>query len=304
MTNEKPKQNTLISIIIPCYNHARYLTKAIESVFNQNYKDVEIIVVDDESTDNTKELTLSYGNPVKYIYKKNGGLSAARNTGLEHIQGNYVVFLDADDWLYPDALQTNINKLLQNPEAAFVSGGFDRVNTDDNTIEEKIRSIEKDHYIEFLQGNYVGVPAAVMYHRWVLDEIKFNLNAPDSCGDYDLYLNITRKYPVLHHQTKIAAYRIHNTSMSSNSPMMLASVLKVLKMQEGNLKTKKEKDAYQFGFQVWKNYYCCELYYKLRTRKINPNYSILSTLLKYKPKLLLKYLLLNNKLISKKLASQ
>src|SRR5688572_7994074 len=175
MTYHIPKQNSLISIIIPCYNHAQYLTKAIESVLNQNYKDVEIIVVDDESTDNTKEVTLSYGNPVKYIYKKNGGLSAARNTGLEHIQGNYVVFLDADDWLYADALQTNLDFLLQHPEAAFVSGGFDRVNIEDNKIEEKIRSIEKDHYIEFLQGNYVGVPAAVMYHRWVLEEIKFDL---------------------------------------------------------------------------------------------------------------------------------
>ena len=301
MENKASVQNTLISIIIPCYNHATFLTKAIESVLTQNYKNVEIIVVDDESSDNTKEVAESYGDPVRYVYKKNGGLSAARNTGLEYIQGNYVVFLDADDWLYPNALQTNLNLLLKHPDAAFVSGGFDRVNLDENKIEEKIRPIDKDHYIEFLQGNYVGVPAAVLYQRWVLDEMKFDLTAPDSCGDYDLYLKISRKYPVLHHQEKIAAYRIHSSSMSTNSPMMLASVLQVLKRQQKNLKTIKEKKAYLFGFKVWKNYYCSEMYYKLRTRKIKPTSAILITLLKYKPKLFFKFLILSNKLNTKKL---
>lgn len=301
MPDQNYSNNTLISIIIPCFNHATYLKKAIDSVLQQSHKNVEIIVVDDESSDNTKEVAESYGAPVKYIFKENGGLSAARNTGLEYINGNYVVFLDADDWLYPDALQINLNYLLQNPKAAFVSGGFDRVNLEENTIEEKVRQIEKDHYIEFLQGNYVGVPAAVLYSRWILEKFKFNVAAPDSCGDYDLYLNITRSYPVVHHQEKIAAYRIHGANMSSNSPMMLASVLQVLKQQEKKLKTPREREAYEFGFQVWKNYYCSELYYKLRKRKIKPTFQILATLLKYKPTLLIKYILLNNIVVSKKL---
>ena len=89
----------LISVIIPCFNHAHFLPDAIKSVLNQSYKNTEIIVVDDGSSDNTNDVATSFPD-VKYVYQTNQGLSAARNTGLKKSNGKYLVFLDADDFLF------------------------------------------------------------------------------------------------------------------------------------------------------------------------------------------------------------
>src|SRR5258708_4353339 len=97
----------LVSIIIPCYNQSNYLSAAIESVLKQTYSTLEIIVVDDGSTDNTKQVAQGY-DKVVYVYQNNQGLSASRNTGMRNCKGVYLLFLDADDWLYPDAIKINI----------------------------------------------------------------------------------------------------------------------------------------------------------------------------------------------------
>ena len=194
MISGSAKENLkpLVSVIIPCYNHGHFLSEAIMSLFQQNYPSIEIVVVDDGSTDNTREVAESFagikeGVEVKYVFKNNGGLSAARNTGVEKSKGELLVFLDADDWLYPEAIETNFQYLQQNSEAAFVSGAFDRVHIKDNLIEEKKREVKENHYQQLLQGNYIGVPAAVMYRRWVFEEILFDTTPPNSCADYDIY---------------------------------------------------------------------------------------------------------------------
>ena len=81
----------LVSVIIPCYRQAQYLREAVDSVLAQTYSPVEVIVVNDGSDDNTEEVAKSYGDRIRYVYRDNGGLSAARNTGLEHAHGEYVV---------------------------------------------------------------------------------------------------------------------------------------------------------------------------------------------------------------------
>src|SRR5688500_18999403 len=96
----------LVSVIITCYNHAHYLPVAIDSVMMQGYPNREIIVVDDGSSDNTRQVAANYPD-VKYIFQNNSGLSAARNTGIKNSCGELLLFLDADDWLYDDALKTN-----------------------------------------------------------------------------------------------------------------------------------------------------------------------------------------------------
>ena len=92
----------MISVIIPCYNHGKYLGEALESVIAQTYQDWECVIVDDGSVDNTQEVanfyTKGHAN-IKYLQKKNGGLSSARNAGLDHVKGAWIQFLDADDIL-------------------------------------------------------------------------------------------------------------------------------------------------------------------------------------------------------------
>ncbi|MCX5811428.1 MAG: glycosyltransferase family 2 protein [Proteobacteria bacterium] len=110
----------LVSIIIPTYNYAGFLHRAIQSCLNQSYKSIEIIVIDDGSTDNTKEIAESYGNMIIYIQQENSGVSSARNRGLDHAAGDYIAFLDADDYLTENAIEIRLNVLLQNPEAGAV----------------------------------------------------------------------------------------------------------------------------------------------------------------------------------------
>ena len=116
MTPPRLPAAPLISVIIPCYNHGKYLSKAIGSVLAQSHRPIEIIVVDDGSTDNTQAAAAHYPE-VKYIYQHNQGPSAARNTGIDQSSGDFLVFLDADDWLLEDALHINLQYLLKEPLA-------------------------------------------------------------------------------------------------------------------------------------------------------------------------------------------
>ena len=241
----------MISVIIPCYNHAQYLPEAINSVLEQTYSPFEIIVVNDGSTDDTEAVAQRY--PVKYVSQPNSGLSAARNKGIDNSTGEYLVFLDADDWLYKDALTTNYSLLQQHPEAAFVSGGHDKI-ASGQIIPEGDWNINEDHYLNLLQGNYIGMHAAVMYRRNIFNEFRFD-ESLRACEDYDLYLKIARKHPVIHHTKKIAGYRRHENNMSGNTGMMLATVTKVLRRQEPSLRSQKEKDAFKRGLKIWKEYY-------------------------------------------------
>ncbi|MHC4172905.1 MAG: glycosyltransferase family 2 protein [Planctomycetota bacterium] len=98
-------KNISVSVIIPTYNRANFVTKAIDSILAQNYKDYEIIVVDDGSTDNTQEVLNAYRDRISYIYQDNAGVSAARNTGIRASCGEWIAFLDSDDRWMPEKLE-------------------------------------------------------------------------------------------------------------------------------------------------------------------------------------------------------
>lgn len=253
----------LVSVIITCYNHGRFLSYAIESVLKQTWEPwsplaqrwspIEVIVVDDGSTDTTRVVSEQYGR-VRYVYQTNQGLSAARNTGVQKSHGEFIVFLDADDWLYPDALHKDIVVMDHHPNVAFVSGGHDKVDSNKQVLSSESRTIETNHYQQLLKGNYIGMHATVMYRRSVFDTFVFDTSLK-VCEDYDLYLRIAREQPVAHHPHRIAAYRIHNQNMSANIAMMLSGVLDVLSRQEPNLRDDSEREAYRQGRQIWTDYY-------------------------------------------------
>jgi glycosyltransferase involved in cell wall biosynthesis len=243
----------LVSVIIPCYNHSKYLTEAFESVFTQPYPAKEIIVVDDGSKDDTAEVCRRFPE-VKYVYQHNQGLSAARNTGIKNCYGEYLVFLDADDWLLEDAIAINAKYLLNNSELAFVSGAHKKVFVDKGSEILESEIITGNHYWHFLQGNYIGMHATVMYRKSIFDRYSYDTSLK-ACEDYDLYLNISRSNPVLHHTKQIAAYRLHSSNMSGNIELMLSSVLKVLNRQKPFLKDDSERKALTNGNKIWKKYY-------------------------------------------------
>jgi len=253
----------LVSIIIPCYNYGHFLAEAVESVQRQTYTAKEIIIIDDGSTDNTKDVAACYPEVI-YIYQENQGLSAARNTGIKMSQGAYLIFLDADDWLLPGALCVGVASLLHHSHAAFAVGGHIRVYMDGKAIEEKSLCISSDPYTSLLaSGNYLGMISAVMFARWVLNNYAFDTSLKN-CEDYDLYLNITRQHSIVQHNHVISAYRIHTTSMSATTAAMLNGALLVLDRQEKRLTTWQEIEAYHQGIR------CLTMYYNQE-----PNFDVL-----------------------------
>ena len=116
------KDLPLVSVIIPTYNHAAYLPCAIRSCLSQNHSHQEIIVVDDGSTDETREILQPFKKAIIYLYQKNRGVSAARNAGLDLATGDFITFLDADDYLTEDSIEVRLKVLLENRDIGFVMG--------------------------------------------------------------------------------------------------------------------------------------------------------------------------------------
>jgi len=118
--------NARVSVIIPTYNCAQFITEAIESALMQTYTDIEIVVVDDGSTDNTKEILKPYieKNFLTYIYQENQGPGAARNTGIKAATGEYIAFLDADDTLTEDSVEKRINLIEGSSDIGLVFSDY------------------------------------------------------------------------------------------------------------------------------------------------------------------------------------
>jgi glycosyltransferase involved in cell wall biosynthesis len=243
----------MVSVIIPCHNHEKFLAKAIRSALTQEVEQVEVIVVDDGSTDGSKAVAQGFAE-IQYVYQKNGGPSSARNLGIDHSKGEFLVFLDADDWLVEGALSTNVHYLQRDRQLAFVSGAYQNFYENNKLVLPFQTPIEGAHYLNLLQRNYISMIAAVMFRREVLEQYRFDPSLR-TCEDYDLYLRIAKEHPVYHHQEFIAVYRFHETNTIYHFREMLKGSLKALSKQKVLLTTDAEKDAWAKGIYYWKRFY-------------------------------------------------
>jgi glycosyltransferase involved in cell wall biosynthesis len=110
----------MVSVVITCFNYGEYLAEAIDSAIGQSYRPLEVIVVNDGSTDDTEAVAMQYAGDIHYLYQSNSGVSVARNTGIRTARGDFVVGLDADDTLAPDFVEKCVNLLQAHPTAGFV----------------------------------------------------------------------------------------------------------------------------------------------------------------------------------------
>jgi glycosyltransferase involved in cell wall biosynthesis/SAM-dependent methyltransferase len=246
----------LVSIVITTYNHARFLAEAIESALAQTVAPSEVIVVDDGSTDDPGSVVSRYPQ-VQLIRQPNQGLAAARNTGWRAARGRYVVFLDADDRLMPEALASNLQRFSERPECAFVYGSFYYIDAGGrHLISPPPKLVGEDAYEFFLKNNWVAMHAAVMYRRDCLEEVGgFDARLP-RCEDYELYLRLARRYRVAAGVDRIAEYRRHDSNMSLNIPSMLGTVLGVMHRQPQYLNDNVQwRKAYKTGIRFWKSVY-------------------------------------------------
>jgi glycosyltransferase involved in cell wall biosynthesis len=253
---ERQSGMALVSVIIPCYNQARFLGEAIESVLSQSYPHFEVVVVDDGSTDNTQEVASRYPG-VRCIRQENRGLAGARNEGIRRSRGSYLVFLDADDRLLPEALEAGLRELKAHPECAFVSGLWKVVASDGSVLFTPPQLlVEQDHYAALLRCCYISTPAAVMYQRLPVKHLYGFDTSVSPSADYDLYLRVTRQYPVHHHGEVVAEYRRHSSNMTRNPALMLKSELTVLRRQRRYvLKSKRYRAAYKVGIKHSRGYF-------------------------------------------------
>jgi glycosyltransferase involved in cell wall biosynthesis len=215
----------LISVIIPSYNSARFVLQAVQSALKQTYSRVEVIVVDDGSTDDTRERLVPQNGRIRYVYQSNGGPSKARNRGIDEAQGDLIAFLDADDQWLPEKLQKQWKNLQANPDACLVHTDLYRLYEPNGTIVHKYRDRKQFSgycYHEFFWGNAV-VTSSVLVTRRCLEEIGgFDEKIwRASTEDLDLWLRIARHFPLSYVDEPLVLYREHPTNASHNERIML-----------------------------------------------------------------------------------
>ncbi|MFN0123375.1 MAG: glycosyltransferase [Blastocatellia bacterium] len=224
--------NALVSVIIPCHNQAHFLHKAIESVLRQTWERVEIIVIDDGSTDHTAEIAARYPS-VRYVYQTNQERCAARNHGVSVCQGEYLLFLDADDLLTPDAIASCMACYAQNPGSGFVYGRYELITADGSPmLLPPRRELDYVNYRAFLQHNCVGMLGAVVFRRDIYEAVGGFDRDLYACEDYELFLRIARAYPVTRHDGLCASYRQHEMNTTRDATRMLITAIGVLRRQE------------------------------------------------------------------------
>lgn len=124
-----------VSIVVPTYNRARYVTEAVDSVLSQTFLDYELIIIDDGSTDDTKDVLLRYGDRIRYIYQPNSGVGAARNAGIRCAVGEWLAFLDSDDIWLPEYLSCQMEQANQNPSACSLITNSVRFDADGSSLD-------------------------------------------------------------------------------------------------------------------------------------------------------------------------
>jgi glycosyltransferase involved in cell wall biosynthesis len=250
------------SVVITCYNHGQYLAQAIESVNNQHFDEVETIVVDDGSTDETADVATRFPC-VQYLWQENNGLSSARNAGLRAAKTDYIVFLDADDWLLPGALEVADAQVKANPLASIIVGGYVPVWETGSGYEygdAYAPHFGRDPYAALLLRNVVHMHAAVVYRRDVLEDVGGFDERLDAAEDYDVLLRIARdcERPIQPHSAPVAAYRKyrHNENMSGDPAKMLKAHLEVVGRHRSYIdRNPQYARAFKTGIQNCKDYY-------------------------------------------------
>lgn len=190
-----------VSVIIPAYNKADYTVKAVESVLNQDYGNVECIVIDDGSTDDTWDKLFPFDTKIRYIYKNNGGVSSARNKGIVHSTGEYIAFLDCDDMYLPN----KISKSMENVN----SGSFEFIHTAAYLIDKNDKPIKvyKPAKTNLLFRNFICNSTPVM-RKDVFDEVGLFDEDLFICADWDMWLRINEKYAMYYFNEPLTYYRV------------------------------------------------------------------------------------------------
>jgi asparagine synthase (glutamine-hydrolysing) len=248
----------LVSVVIPCFNQGRFLGDAIRSVINQTHRHVEIVVIDDGSTDETGAVARQFPE-VRYVRQHNRGLPRARNRGLAEGTGQFVVFLDADDRLLPHAIEAGLAAIRGEAAIAFAFGHYRSITEHGRALIDSVpEAMGEDAYAAFLRRNLVGTTSAAIFRTAAVRTVGGFSTSPRfrGCEDYALYLELARRFSVMRHMQVVAEYRLHSASMSTNLPRMLASVISILRAQRRWVANDaRRRAARREGLDAWRRHY-------------------------------------------------
>jgi glycosyltransferase involved in cell wall biosynthesis len=234
----------LVSVIIPTYNRGWIIKEAINSVLDQDFSDFELIVVDDGSDDDTREVLGTYANSITVLHQSNRGVSAARNRGIADASGRLIAFLDSDDLWLPGKLKTQVKFFEENADAMINQ-------TQEIWIRNGIRVNPKKRHHKFSGMIFerslalcLVSPSAVMIKKSLFEAVGvFDENLP-ACEDYDLWLRISCRYPVhLNDFPLIIKRGGHDDQLSKAAGLDKYRIQSLMKIIDSNLLTPQQYKA-------------------------------------------------------------
>jgi glycosyltransferase involved in cell wall biosynthesis len=187
----------------------------------QTYPDLEVIVVDDGSTDHTQAVVAGYGNRIRTIYQENRGPAAARNTGFRTSQGDYLLFLDSDDLIPPDKLELQVSFLEKQPDFGLVYSAWQEINEDGTQVLGEVRPNMQGHLLkEILRRDLFFFPGAAVIRRECLERVGPFDEALYGCEDADMWLRLARAgYAFGYIDLPLFQYRFHAGSITGSADL-------------------------------------------------------------------------------------
>lgn len=219
---------TLVSVVIPAYNAERYVGAAIESVLAQTARHIEIVVVDDGSTDGTLGVLQRYGAPVRWHRQENSGVAVARNRGISESRGDYVAFLDADDTWMPEKIDRQLGALRKEPQKRLSHSAFVVCDGELRPLRVTRLPPKRSAFEDLLfEGNVVGCPTVLCERRLFDLAGAFD---PDlsQCADWDMWIRLARLTEFVYVDEPLAMSRRHEANMSRNISLYERDALRVL----------------------------------------------------------------------------
>jgi glycosyltransferase involved in cell wall biosynthesis len=218
-----------VSIIVPCYNGARHLAQALDSALAQTYSDVEVVLVDDGSSDGSLDIARTYGGRIRVVAQANRGLSAARNAGIAHSTGEFLLLLDADDVLLPECAEKRVGILREHPDVGLVAGYFREIDGKGSLlprIPERRRIGTLNPFRQAVRRNW-GPPVGWTFRREAFERCgAFDPNLK-SCEDWDFVIRVARRWSIGYDPTVQVLYRQSEGQMSRNYAVMLDAARRV-----------------------------------------------------------------------------
>jgi glycosyltransferase involved in cell wall biosynthesis len=222
----------LVSVVIPTYNYGHYIGETVESALGQTYSPIEIIVVDDGSTDDTQERLTVYGDRVRYIHQQNRGLSAARNTGIQTAQGEFVALLDSDDLWLPDKVKRQVTVAIQQPDIGLVATERFAIDETGRRLDYVTGRCSREGFCELTARELLEFPAfspsSVLARRDCLLTVGGFNESLTAVEDMEMWVRVAARFRVVRLNATLTAQRFHSRSMSHQADSMFRNHRKAI----------------------------------------------------------------------------